>query len=819
MAMKMDDTMKKAAAASSGALLTSLFVTPLDVAKVRLQSQIQMRAPRATVPERVLPSITTHQCGCCSCKTVLRRSMDHSMPRPGMASSCMRMSSCASGCFRAPIQLNGTAHALQHIFRTEGVAGLFSGLSPTMMIAVPSTVLYYISYDLLLQEGRRQAPALEPVLPMLAGSIARVAAATVTSPIELIRTRIQSDPDASGIVRTFRQAIRGGGYQSLLNGLAATLARDVPFSAIYWTSYEYLQSRLDRSQSVDITRTQRAFICGALSGSIAATMTTPFDVVKTLQQVEMASAGRGTPALRMLRNIVETRGVSGAFTGLSARVARVAPSCAIMIGTYELAKEKLGLHSENPWPNDDLDDLDLAVLRANLTRSNMFMRHLTVGVSAASRTVVPAGRTIGQSALLKTRYQTMTKPLNYTLRAQLHQTKNVNQHIFSTKNRKVAMSTVASMENVAANRPIAWWLFGCAGMVGAMIAVGGATRLTRSGLSMVTWKPHGHLPPMTTEEWEAEFELYKKFPEFQQRKNMTLSEFKSIYAWEYGHRMLGRTVGLAYALPLAYFALRKRLPTELYKRFGVLFALGATQGGIGWWMVRSGLEEHGHEQLKKRNEVRVSPYRLATHLSFAFVTLGMLLWTGYNLVSPPSRAALAREMMSADVLKESTRIRKYFHRAASVFGFTILSGAFVAGIDAGMAYNTFPKMGDQWIPDGIFDMEPKYLNFFENTPLVQFDHRVLALTTFAGYTGTYALARRPQVWSQLPQQARTALNLSMAAVGGQVLLGITTLLNCVPVPLAVAHQSGAIVLMTSSLWTLHSLNFARPAAKLVAKAL
>ncbi|GLD93763.1 hypothetical protein PINS_up002368 [Pythium insidiosum] len=424
----------------------------------------------------------------------------------------------------------------------------------------------------------------------------------------------------------------------------------------------------------------------------------------------------------------------------------------------------------------------------------------------------------------QSRYQTLTKPVIKPvtpglswLRAQApsNGARLSKQTVYSTKNR--ALATTATLENVAANRPIAYWLFGCAGLVGTMIAVGGATRLTRSGLSMVEWKPQGSLPPMNQAEWEAEFEKYKKFPEYQQRKGMTLSEFKGIFFWEYGHRMLGRTVGLAYALPLTYFMLRKRLPKELHGRFAFLFGLGATQGGIGWWMVRSGLEEHGKEQLAKQNEVRVSPYRLATHLGFAFTTLGVLMWTAFTLLSPPSRTSMIREMISPDVLKETGRIRKNLHRVSTVLGYTILSGAFVAGIDAGLAYNTFPKMGDQWIPDGLFDMDPWYKNFFENTPLVQLDHRILAMSTLAGYTACYGLARRGHIWNQLPQESRTALNLTMAAVSGQVVLGISTLLNYVPIPLAVAHQSGAMVLLTSSLWTLHTLNFARPAAKMATK--
>ncbi|RLN44485.1 hypothetical protein BBJ29_009262 [Phytophthora kernoviae] len=430
--------------------------------------------------------------------------------------------------------------------------------------------------------------------------------------------------------------------------------------------------------------------------------------------------------------------------------------------------------------------------------------------------------------LAGSRYQTLVKPVVAApakstplwTRFGLQTTKTGKQPlVYSTKTRKFAAST-ATIENVAANRPIAYWIFGTAAMVGGMIAIGGATRLTRSGLSMATWKPHGGLPPMTPEEWQAEFEIYKQFPEYQQRKNMTVEDFKGIFWWEYGHRMLGRTVGMMYTLPLIYFGLRKKLPVELYTRFAVLFGLGAAQGGVGWWMVRSGLEEHGRKQLQKKNEVRVSPYRLATHLAFAFTTLGVLIWTGFGLISPPSRAAMTREMISPDVLKQTTRIRKILGHVSTVLGYTIISGAFVAGIDAGMAFNTFPKMDDQWIPDDLFVLDPKYKNFFENVPLVQLDHRILAMSTITGFGGVYAMARRPHIWSQLPQQSRTALNLSLAAATGQVLLGITTLLNCVPIPLAVSHQCGAIVLMTSTLWSQHTLSFAKPikAAKAVIKA-
>ncbi|RHZ32031.1 hypothetical protein DYB31_012089, partial [Aphanomyces astaci] len=229
----------------------------------------------------------------------------------------------------------------------------------------------------------------------------------------------------------------------------------------------------------------------------------------------------------------------------------------------------------------------------------------------------------------------------------------------------------ATLENVTANRPVAWWLMGCAGMVGAMVAVGGATRLTRSGLSMVTWKPHGGLPPITDQEWADEFELYKKFPEFQQRQHMTVDDFKQIYFWEYSHRMLGRTVGLAFAAPLAYFLIRKRIPKEMYGRLAALFGLGAFQLGL------------------------------------AFTTCGLLSWTAFGVFSPPLESSfkLVTDTITPAGLVKICQVRKWLHRSATVLAITIASGAFVAGIDAGMAYNTFPKMGDQWLPDGMFDME------------------------------------------------------------------------------------------------------------------
>lgn len=349
MEVKVEDTVKKAVAASSGALLTSLFVTPLDVAKVRIQSQLQMPFTKPLTDVRITHSsvgtfvaTAVEQCRCrsrCICNRSITRPVEQlQFSRRG----CNAFPAMRTSCSRAVTvsQLQGTSHALRHVFQTEGFRGLYSGLSPAMVIAVPSSVLYYMSYDVLLHEGRSKFPQAEKMVPLMAGTTARVVAATITSPIELIRTRMQGDTSGSSIVATLQQAVRRGGYMSLLNGLGATLARDVPFSAIYWTTYESLQQKLDKAE---LSRPQKAFVCGAMSGALAATVTTPFDVVKTLQQVSMTSKGSQQSGIAMLKQVVASKGASAAFTGLSARLARVAPSCAIMISCYEFGKEKLGI--------------------------------------------------------------------------------------------------------------------------------------------------------------------------------------------------------------------------------------------------------------------------------------------------------------------------------------------------------------------------------------------------------------------------------------------------------------------------------------------
>ena len=218
-----------------------------------------------------------------------------------------------------------------------------------------------------------------------------------------------------------------------------------------------------------------------------------------------------------------------------------------------------------------------------------------------------------------------------------------------------------------------------------MVSVGGLTRLTRSGLSMTDWKLQGGLPPSNRAEWEREFQRYKQYPEWQQRQSMTLDEFKYIYAWEYGHRMLGRVVGLAFGLPLAYFWTRGRLTPWLKPRALGLLGLGGCQGLIGWWMVRSGLNTDLLPERQKQ-DVRVSPYRLATHLTMAFVTYSGLIWCGLETLG-------SKQAVGAG-LKHAAKLTPIARGAACLTLVTAISGAFVAGNDAGMAFNVWPYMVD-----------------------------------------------------------------------------------------------------------------------------
>ena len=326
-----------------------------------------------------------------------------------------------------------------------------------------------------------------------------------------------------------------------------------------------------------------------------------------------------------------------------------------------------------------------------------------------------------------------------------------------------------------ARRGIRLWLSILFTMVVLMIAVGGLTRLTDSGLSITEWKPvTGALPPMSAEAWDIEFEKYKAIPEYQlQNKGMSLTEFKFIYWWEWGHRQLGRAVGLVWALGFLGFAVTRNIPTGWTRRMLFVGVLGGLQGAIGWWMVSSGLTGE---------RVDVASYRLATHLGLAFVILGYLAWYILLLSRPEKDLMQARRGKEPKLFSLSTGLL----HASFV---QILLGALVAGIDAGRTFTDWPLMAGSFFPPEAFDLTPLWVNFFENPGLVQFIHRMWGYLLIA-----FAIV----VWRRARGSAhgatRFAFNAVMAALAVQIVLGITTVLYIAPWQLAIAHQLMAVLI-------------------------
>jgi len=330
---------------------------------------------------------------------------------------------------------------------------------------------------------------------------------------------------------------------------------------------------------------------------------------------------------------------------------------------------------------------------------------------------------------------------------------------------------------------VAWWLFGVSAMVLGMIALGGLTRLTESGLSMVDWKPlMGVIPPIGEAAWMEKFNQYKAFPEYQKvNAGMTLAEFQYIFYFEYGHRVLGRLIGMAFGLPALYYGVRGAFSPSFHNKVIVLFFLGGLQGLVGWWMVKSGLVDRPD----------VSHYRLTTHLGLAVFLYIALLWTAFRH---------ARGQVSYDWSQGA----KWTAGLLGMVYTTLLSGGLVAGLNAGAQYNTFPLMGGKWIPDGLFIRQPWFSNLTENLVTVQFNHRYLAITTATLIIG-FVLRK----WSVVstPRQ-KYALIAMLVAVLLQVSLGISTLLTAAWVPLASMHQVGAVLLISSLIWATHELSVA-----------
>ena len=363
-------------------------------------------------------------------------------------------------------------------------------------------------------------------------------------------------------------------------------------------------------------------------------------------------------------------------------------------------------------------------------------------------------------------------------------------------------------------RPIAIWLLLCCFMIFVMVVIGGITRLTLSGLSITEWQPVvGILPPLSPAAWAAEFAKYQHIPQYRLvNYGMSLDQFKTIYLWEYVHRLWGRLIGFAYALPFLYFLLRRHLPRALLTPLAGILLLGFLQGVLGWYMVESGLAER----------VEVSQYRLVAHLALALLIYAATLWVALGILVPsphPNPPPLAGEGVQAGgaagpLPRKRGRVRvgaAWRCAAGTVLGLvvlTILAGGFVAGLHAGLIYNTFPLMDGSLVPAGYAQLQPFIRNWFENIAAVQFDHRLLAEATAASVLALWLAGRE----AKLPRPAGLALHALLAVAALQFALGVATLLFVVPIPLAAAHQAGAVLLLTAAIVLRHMLR--RPKTRL-----
>jgi cytochrome c oxidase assembly protein subunit 15 len=332
-------------------------------------------------------------------------------------------------------------------------------------------------------------------------------------------------------------------------------------------------------------------------------------------------------------------------------------------------------------------------------------------------------------------------------------------------------------------RAIGIWLLVIAGMIAVMVVIGGLTRLTGSGLSITEWHPvTGIVPPMSDADWQSEFAKYRGTPQYDLlNRGMGLESFKTIYWWEWTHRFFGRLIGFVFAIPFLYFAIRRRIDRKLAVRLLILFGLGAAQGVLGWWMVKSGLEPM---------RVAVSQYRLAAHLGLAMALFGYALWIAFELLG-------LRRSAKPDL----ALMRPFGFALPALIFLQILLGAFMAGIDAGRAFADWPTYAGRWVPPGMFDLDPWWINHFENPALVHFQHRTLGYAIAVFATLIYIALRG----SHADRAPRMAAIHMIVIVGVQVWLGILTVINMVPIGLAAAHQIAALVLFGAALWLVYVL--------------
>lgn len=396
---------------------------------------------------------------------------------------------------------------------------------------------------------------------------------------------------------------------------------------------------------------------------------------------------------------------------------------------------------------------------------------------------------------------------------------------------KTSVKQNPKVDPVISDKSVGYWLIGTSGLVFSIVVVGGLTRLTESGLSITEWKPvTGTIPPLNEVEWEEEFNKYKESPEFKQlNSHITLDEFKFIFSMEWGHRLLGRTIGMLFILPALYFWKTRKFSSHVKWKVVGLTALLGLQGAIGWWMVKSGLDEEG---LAERNsKPTVSQYRLTTHLGAAFLLYLGVLWTAFEILNENKWLKQIKTSSDSSVINNLNtvfeklnspalkRVKLYAGALLALTFITAMSGGMVAGLDAGLIYNTFPLMGEDYIPSKnelfspIFSRKDDHSdlwwrNLLENPTTVQLIHRILATTTFTAITVFHLYANRRK--AIIPRHATKMFHAVMGFLTLQVTLGISTLIYLVPIPLAAAHQAGALALLTTVLAYCSRLKKPRP---------
>ncbi|QYS95654.1 Cytochrome c oxidase assembly protein [Trichoderma simmonsii] len=382
------------------------------------------------------------------------------------------------------------------------------------------------------------------------------------------------------------------------------------------------------------------------------------------------------------------------------------------------------------------------------------------------------------------------------------------------------------------SKAVAYWLIGSAASCFGIVVWGGLTRLTESGLSITEWRPvTGSLPPMSLADWESEFEKYRASPEFQLlNPHMTLDEFKKIYFMEWTHRLWGRFIGMSFVLPSLYFVARRRVSPRMAVNLLGISSLIGFQGFIGWWMVKSGLKD---DLFAPGSHPRVSQYRLTTHLATAFVCYSWMLMSGLTILR--TRRLLADPAAASAVINaiKNPALKTFRRSVLGVTGLvflTAMSGGLVAGLDAGLIYNEFPKMGLGFTPpkselwDKFYSRKEDgsdlwWRNMLENPSTVQLDHRIMAITTFCTILALFAYARTGKIAAVLPKNAKKGTTGLVHLVTLQAALGISTLIYMVPTHLAATHQAGSLAVLTGALVLAHRLHIPKSTVRMIEKKL